>query len=133
MFQTWKAAMVRDRESCQTIRKNARCKPGDTLSLRMWVGKPRAKGSRHYVIRQVTCESVRTIWLRDEMTGQPSTFAVSVGGRRLDEVEGDDFARADGFYDAADMRDWFLRQYGLPFTGHVITWGERERDNGGGS
>jgi hypothetical protein len=31
-------------------------------------------------------------------------------------------ARADGFEDAREMRDWFERQYGLLFKGEVIKW-----------
>ncbi len=38
----------------------------------------------------------------------------------------DRFARADGFKDWAEMRDWFAAQYGLPFEGVLIQWAPAE-------
>lgn len=34
----------------------------------------------------------------------------------------DEFARADGFADWAEMRDWFASVHGLPFVGYLIRW-----------
>jgi hypothetical protein len=41
MFQDRFSELVRDGSKRQTIRKGLpRCKPGDTMSLRRWTGKP---------------------------------------------------------------------------------------------
>jgi hypothetical protein len=40
MFQDRFADKVRDGRKLHTIRKTARCKVGDTLSLRRWSGTP---------------------------------------------------------------------------------------------
>lgn len=34
----------------------------------------------------------------------------------------DDFAKLDGFDSFAEMREWFDRQHGLPFTGTLYSW-----------
>ena len=38
----------------------------------------------------------------------------------------DRFARADGFRDWEEMRDWFAERYGLPFVGQLIQWAPAE-------
>lgn len=34
----------------------------------------------------------------------------------------DNIAVLDGFHDWLEMRDWFKKQYGLPFSGVLIEW-----------
>jgi hypothetical protein len=45
---------------------------------------------------------------------------LSVGHGTVDDD--DEFARADGFKDAADMLAWFSETHALPFEGILIRW-----------
>lgn len=38
----------------------------------------------------------------------------------------DRFARADGFRNWEEMRDWFSERYGLPFFGQLVQWAPAE-------
>lgn len=109
MFQDRFAEKVRDGSKPHTIRKTARCKPGDVLSLRRWTGKPYR--SKQETIREAVCTAVRavTIW----------PFDVTVDGRL---VPAQHLAVQDGFRDWEEMRDWFETVHGLPFVGWIIEW-----------
>ena len=53
------------------------------------------------------------------------TIRPLLGTRRLDtQAEMDELARLDGFRDWFWMKGWFSMQYGLPFRGFLIQWGD---------
>ena len=116
LFQPRFADLVRRGFKTQTIRTHARCKPGDAVSLRTWIGKARQKGSYQKVLLESVCTEV-------------SPVSVSRGGiGTIDMVmldgspNAETFAQADGFANFADMRDWFKSTHDLPFHGELIKW-----------
>ncbi|HUX43576.1 MAG TPA: hypothetical protein VMV57_02390 [Terracidiphilus sp.] len=110
LFQDRFAGKVRDGSKCQTIRKTARCKPGDVLSLRRWTGKPYR--SKQEVLLETICTRVdRVVIDRD---------GVSVPGWTVGCQN--DFAKRDGFVDFGEMVLWFGIHHALPFVGYRIQW-----------
>jgi hypothetical protein len=109
MFQDRFAAKVADGAKRQTIRKTARCKVGDTLSLRRWSGKPYR--SKQAVLREAVVERVREVEINH--------YDVFVDEERF---PGQHLAVLDGFKDFEEMRDWFSTVHGLPFRGQLIQW-----------
>ena len=112
MFQDRFASKVRDGSKPHTIRKTARCKPGDTLSLRRWTGKPYR--SKQAVLREAICEAVTLIEI--------NRFGADLGDVGVFIHCPDTLAKGDGFASWPEMREWFERTYGLPFRGFVIEW-----------
>lgn len=104
LFQDRFAELVRSRQKKQTIRKKARCRPGDELSLRRWTGKPYR--SKQETLLNTRCAEVLCV-IVDEGKTTP---------------KGEAFAKADGFESLAEMQDWFHRTHGLPFHGEIIVW-----------
>ena len=121
MFQEKFADKVREGSKCQTIRKAARCKAGDTLSLRRWTGKPYR--SKQEIIRKVVCDSADDVLM---MAGGiwPNVW---IGGKRLNAEETVAFAKADGFADPCEMSEWFCNTHGMPFRGVLIKWSDPGR------
>jgi hypothetical protein len=118
MFQDRFAEAVRDGSKTQTIRKSARCSPGDLLSLRRWSGLPYR--SKQEVIVEARCISTATVEIWD-IYGRGLT---TVGGSG---VYAEDLAQADGFGSFDEMLDWFRGVHGapfggLPFCGWLIRW-----------
>ena len=109
MFQDRFAEKVRDGSKPHTIRKTARCKPGDVLSLRRWTGKPYR--SRQEVLRVEKCAAVETVCICSD--------GILVDGLWTDA---DQIAKADGFVDFGEMVLWFGVTHGLPFDGFIIRW-----------
>lgn len=103
MFQPQFHDAVGSGQKMQTIRppRKRPVKVGDTLSLRAWIGAPYRSQQRE--LRVATCTAVDRI---------------TIDAQFSDDAE----ARRDGFSDAAEMRDWFARVHGLPFTGDRIAW-----------
>lgn len=87
-------------------------KPGDTLSLRWWSGKPYR--SKQRVICEATVTRVDRCLIADG--------ALYIDEKMLTVEECNAFARADGFPNANDLWDWFRDTHGLPFMGIVIYW-----------
>ena len=121
----------------QTIRRTARCEPGDQLSLRGWSGTP--YHSTHVILGGAVCTEVIPVSIGH---GEYQD-GLRVGDEVLD-LERQDwvvdrrlvFAKADGFRCMSDMLAWF-RQCGspratenenpsprLPFEGFAIRWAE---------
>lgn len=117
MFQDRFSGKVSDGSKPHTIRKTARCKPGDVLSLRRWTGKPYR--SKQETIRTETCLSVLPVHMAIE---RGFGFSVCVNGRGINARERDELARADGFANARAMERWFIDAHGLPFDGFLIRW-----------
>ena len=109
LFQERFVEAVRSGKKVQTIRKKARCQPGDVLSLRRWTGRPR--WSKQEEILVAVCAAVHAV------TVLP--FDVTVDGQR---VPGQHLAVKDGFRDWEEMREWFNETHGLPFEGELIEW-----------
>jgi hypothetical protein len=103
------AGAVDRMEKRQTIRRKRKrsIQPGDVLNL--YTGL-RTKKSRF--LKGVGCESVDLVTILEDNV---HCTAMMPGGL-------DAFARADGFGDWAEMRDWFKKLYGLPFEGVLIKW-----------
>ncbi len=104
LFQDRFAELVRTGEKIQTIRKKARCKPGDDLSLRRWTGKPYR--SKQETLRNAVCAGVEAVRVTEGPTSKDKEL----------------FAQADGFESLAEMQDWFRKTHGLPFEGEKIVW-----------
>ena len=115
MFQDRFAFKVRDGTKRHTIRKAARCKSGDMLSLRRWTGRPYR--SKQEVLRTQTCMSVEPVRITRD--------GVRINGLRVDA---DQIARDDGFVDFGEMVLWFGITHGLPFDGFLIRWVNEKAD-----
>ena len=111
LFQDRFADKVRDGSKRQTIRKTARCKPGDILSLRRWKGKPYR--SKQEILREAVCSAVTPVEI--------NSFGADIIGDVFIHCP-DTLARSDGFIGWPEMRDWFQETHGLPFNGFVIEW-----------
>jgi hypothetical protein len=109
LFQERFAPLVAAGSKRQTIRKTARCKVGDWVSLRRWTGK--AYRSKQEVLRTDVCTAVMPVRIE--------WHAAYVG---VVQVPGRDLAVQDGFKDWAEMRAWFEAVHGLPFLGWLIEW-----------
>ena len=103
MFQPQFHQAVERGQKRQTIRppRKRPVKVGDTLSLRTWSGAPYRSPQRELL--RATCTAVDRITI-------DADFA--------DDAE----AMRDGFADAAEMRSWFARVHGIPFSGDRIAW-----------
>jgi hypothetical protein len=106
LFQDHFAAMVRAGTKHQTIRKTARCRPRDVLSLLRWTGQPYR--SKQEILREAVCSAVTPIEI--ERWGVSGV------------ADDDKMARLDGFADWLEMRAWFDGTHGLPFAGWLIEW-----------
>lgn len=108
-------------EKCQTVRKTARAQPGDRLQL--YTGM-RTKACRK--LGEAVCEAVWPVVISADGVRFPHPDYGSV--MRYTGTDGrtskmaDRFAQADGFTCFEACAAFFERQYGLPFTGHVIVW-----------
>jgi hypothetical protein len=117
MFQDRFADKVRDGSKPHTIRKTARCKVGDTLSLRRWSGKPYR--SKQELLRTETCIGVHPVRI-ENVPGRG--FAVVANGYGMTQTEIERLALDDGFDGAEEMAEWFADTHGLPFDGFLIRW-----------
>jgi len=108
-MECWVPKIVKG-EKCQTIRREARCKPGDTLQL--YTGL-RTKKARK-IIPDVVCIDTDYCAIRKDCI----TF-----GNADKHPSADEFARADGFRDYKEMYEWFCQKYEtVSFIGKVIKW-----------
>jgi hypothetical protein len=109
LFQDRFAEMVRRGNKRQTIRKSARCKLGDVLSLRKWSGKPYR--SKQEVMREAVVAIVYDVEI--------DAHGIALDGAPISRTL---VAICDGFANWPEMREWFHATHGLPFTGHLICW-----------
>lgn len=117
-FQSRFAEMVEKgtkRQTIRALRKDGRDpKPGDALQL--YTGMRTKKCRR---LRTNYCTSVTPIHMTGGMMAMTS---VQVDGKWLTQCELDWLAEADGFRDWEEMRHWFFKVHGAPFTGLLIKW-----------
>jgi len=110
-FQGRFAAAVESGAKHQTIRANGKrrhAKPGDKLQL--YTGM-RTKAC--HKLRDAVCHDACPITLdRDRVTTfHPQEF-----------LDPEMIAKLDGFSSWVEMRDWFEKMHGLPFSGTMIRW-----------
>jgi hypothetical protein len=105
---------ILDGSKKHTIRGNARCKPGDLLSLRKWTGRPYR--SKQAVLKEVICTKVTPITI--------TQYGIYNSGEQgyISSLEQDLLAVADGFNNFYGLADFFSKTHGLPFTGFLIGW-----------
>jgi len=117
MFKPQFAGLVERGEKLQTVRPTPKRmpKPGDKISLRAWIGKPYRSQQR--VLMESTITEVSMVDITE------NGIAVNSYAEPCD-----DFARADGFRDFFELRDWFRATHGLPFEGIVIHWHNADVD-----
>lgn len=109
-FSAQFADRVERGEKRQTIRRGRRCEAGQALQL--YTGM-RTKACRK--LRDAVCSDVTYVGLTEK--------GVTLGDVRKFPRDIDEFARADGFADYAEMWKWFSERYGTnSFTGYVIRW-----------
>lgn len=120
-FQERFAPLILSGKKRQTIRafRKRPIKPGDTLIL--YIGM-RTKQCRH--LDNVKCREVQAFRIADwgfSRFEEGATFSddhiYTLEPKVLNR-----FARKDGFKDWPEMREWFRKQHGLPFTGVLIRW-----------
>ena len=115
MFKPQFADLVASGKKLQTVRPLCKRMPkkGDTISLRKWSGAPYR--SKQVVLCNSIIRDVRLVKITEKDGGCHQTSP-------SDGISSHDFARADGFKDFFEMRDWFKSQHTLPFVGIVIYW-----------
>ena len=112
LFQPRFVPMIEAGTKTTTIRKHARCHAGDILSLRQWMDKPYRSKQREITMK--TCIGVHDVRI--------ANGTISLGGFVLRGMEEQKAVEREGFADFAELRDWFSRTHGLPFTGEMIAW-----------
>jgi len=104
------AERVERGEKRQTIRRGRKCEPGTALQL--YTGQ-RTKACRK--LMDAVCKDITYVGLTER--------GVTLGDKSKFPSDIDDFARADGFRDYAEMWQWFSTRYETnSFTGYVIRW-----------
>jgi hypothetical protein len=114
MFQPQFSEMIQSGRKYHTIRPRRKIplRIGQPLSLRVWTGLP-------YRSKQQEFHS-SSVMKVEEITITES--AIIVGKESLVGEQQDIFAWHDGFEAAAALRDWFVKNHGLPFIGELIYW-----------
>lgn len=94
----------------------------DRISLRAWTGRPYR--SKQRVLREGTITEVHGCTIHcDGIEIDPGTLRVFwMAEWNFHSINLYAFAKADGFADWPEMRDWFEETHGLPFKGMVIKW-----------
>ena len=103
----------------QTIRRKARCQPGDLLQL--YTGQRTASCRK---LADAMCTRVRPIRICFEEMFIDGERLLAGNAERGEWADRDnDFAKRDGFSGFMEMVDWFQEKYGaLPFDGFLIEW-----------
>lgn len=108
-----------------TIRKKARCKPGDELSLRRWQDKPYR--SKQCFIKAVRCASVTRITLG--ISSQDNLWVIrhtESGPELMNAKNLEHLAKIEGFDDVEHMKIWFACNHkltpGLGIEAEQIQW-----------
>lgn len=110
--------MILSGRKTQTIRKTARCVPGDSLSIRRWAGAPYR--TPQLKISDAWCTGLSGIVVDKDQ--------LMLDLRPLSLPEATAFAWKDGFDSLDEMIDFFNCQHSLPFKGVVIEFKLFEND-----
>lgn len=134
-FQPQFHALIRSGQKTSTIRDKARCKPGDELSLRRWIGMP-YRTKQELLIPNQVCTAVTPVrmeiskrgnfkfYIIPEEEGEPIEILLVCGN----DVNGTarDIARREGFESWQAMREWFISAKKIslenPYRGAQIEW-----------
>lgn len=109
-FSAQFADRVQRGEKRQTIRRGRKCEAGAALQL--YTGQ-RTKACRK--LGDAVCKDITYVGL--------TARGVTLGDKSKFPSDIDEFARADGFADYAEMWKWFSERYETnSFTGYVIRW-----------
>lgn len=114
-FQKQFAPAVESGQKRQTIRalgKRRHARSGEHVQL--YTGM-RTRACRKLLTPDPVCTGNHELVLEGE-----EKLQAYVDGFYVFDMDG--FARADGFKDAQEMRDWFKHTHGLPFKGVLIQW-----------
>lgn len=131
LFKPRFAELVRSGKKVQTVRPVPKRMPhrGDILDARQWSGKPYR--SKQIQLGEFEIFDVKVCCITTEGIFQqpPDGCLLAVVGCKiiaLTDGDADRFARADGFKDFIEMRQWFSREHGLSvekhFDGIIIYW-----------
>lgn len=126
LFQPRFAVLVETGKKFQTVRPTplrAQDMPrvGDLFDARSWIGAPYRSKQRKLFSAPVPITAVTPI----ELCFLRCRLLIWIRGaapRHLTSAEIEQFARADGFQDSAEMAHWFSSTHGLPFCGILIDW-----------
>ena len=108
---------VANRTKRQTVRRSARCKPGDRLQL---YTNMRHKTCRKLVDEDPVCTKIQHVKM--------SSYGLFIDGVPVSDERAHAFALADGFANYAEMASWFLKTYAKElsnfgsWTGVVVQW-----------
>lgn len=121
------AGAVESGAKTQTIRRvrETPIKVGDTLQL--YTGHhvlPCRQQIGVGVVREISAVRLSADGVDAYVT--PLWQLMRMPPEQSEDVTEGEFAKADGFKDWPEMRDWFERQYGLPFEGVLIRWELKE-------
>lgn len=127
MFQPQFHSAIWSGRKKSTIRRRARCKPGDELSLRKWSGRPYGKGTTQIELRSATCKSVTRLTLGISSQGNWWVIRQTENGPELmNQNNLKHLAKIEGFDSVESMRDWFVLNHklkpGLGMEGEQIQW-----------
>ncbi len=113
-FQPRFARLVEQGIKTQTIRKTPKRMPrvGDIIDCREWTGKPYRSKQRKLI--EAVIKSVEVVTIEERAVYFPTY--------KLAKLEMHNWAKDDGFKGWGDMRNWFLKNHSLPFTGIEIKW-----------
>jgi hypothetical protein len=107
----------------QTIRPTPKRMPkaGDLESWRVWTGRPYNSPQRELVqVRLTSVEVIEIIQQGINLLAAPEWGRFQDVSTRKGRYFLEQFSRADGFDGWESMRDFFINQHGLPFTGILI-------------
>lgn len=93
-------------------------KVGETLSFRVWGGRPYGKGVPQIEVAKAICSDTHPVSIEAEEGGSGLVIKVY----DVPQLFPDAIARRDGFADISDMRAFFEANGGLPFKGYAIRW-----------
>lgn len=115
-FRPQYADLVEKGKKRQTIRQKPRCKPGDVMQF--YVGQ-RTKNCRK--LGEGICTFVEMVEIDEH--------EIVIGHSEIyrKPIELDKLAVDDGFSDWEAFKEFFRKQYGLPFVGWVHCWKLKEQ------
>lgn len=116
MFKPQFTDKILSGQKLSAIRPKARCKKGDTLSLRNWEGKPYR--SKHKTIMETKCTSIIPVQVTDHYIRLWGYGRPSINSRKIDII-----ANLEGFESFKEMSVFFQNTHSLPFNGELIYWG----------